>query len=488
MGKRNRNRGNRGNNTTTKTNTSNAKTLAKDVMVRIMKLVDSGAILDAITDKNVIISASDKLINHDYESEAFDKIVDMFHITLNESEINAVINVLEPVLYNMGDLPGSESDIAVSVYQNFVKYLGENGQDKNCIKTYDTLVAVQEIVQSDLDDIGKSVSDDTLTTLAVVETLYTVTDVLAAQVWDDMRLTASSSNIPDKDVVEVVVDTKKPEESSKEEEPEKIPEDQVEVLGIDDVANTQTSQDTPTGNTGGVSDGKDENHKTDSTSNDKSEKTKSSNGPFGMSNDMIKALVMSAMSSGGDIGQVSDKLVNLIKPILDQASPNMSQKSTETLKGFIKSIIEDNIPVDSSRQIEENVSDCETIHSPNINKNGACTTTTKQHEGCHQTGIEYDDSVEFSIMISFDNGRRYLFNGTSGGIAKHVIDFEKKHGCRVIPTKITTMWGDPISLDYRKSISFSNGCTKTFVGSDYVIDKLVKAYEQKHGCHAVKTA
>ena len=61
MGKRNRrNKGNNNGNHTTET--------AKDVMVKIMNLLDSGAILDAITDRRVIASASDQLVNRDYET------------------------------------------------------------------------------------------------------------------------------------------------------------------------------------------------------------------------------------------------------------------------------------------------------------------------------------------------------------------------------------------------------------------------------------
>ena len=122
MGKRNRNRGNKGNNTTKET--------SKDIMIKIMNLLDSGAILDAITDRRVIASASDQLVNRDYETEAFDQIVDSFRITLDKSEVLAVINVLRPVIYNLGDIPAKQSDIAVLVYQKFIEYLGEHGNDK----------------------------------------------------------------------------------------------------------------------------------------------------------------------------------------------------------------------------------------------------------------------------------------------------------------------------------------------------------------------
>ena len=295
-------------------------------MVKIMNLLDSGAILDAITDRRVISSASDRLVNHDYEIEAFDQIVDLFQISLTSSEIRAVVNVLNPVIFTLGDIPTKESDIAVLVYQKFVEYLGKNGQDKDCIKSYETLMAVREIVQSDLDDIGKSVSEDTLTTLAVVEMLYTVTDLLVGQVWDDMRMAASSSNIPDRDKVEVVIDTNPPkqEESSKT---EKIPDDQVEVLGIesDDVKESELTEVEP-----------------DSTN---TSKESNSDKIFGVSDGMIKTLLMTVTDSN-DVDKVVNQLVDLVKPVMSKTMPNMSEETTEALKGLVKSMIKDNIPTD----------------------------------------------------------------------------------------------------------------------------------------------
>ena len=333
MGKRNRNRGNKGNN-----NGNHTTETAKDVMVKIMNLLDSGAILDAITDRRVISSASDRLVNHDYEIEAFDQIVDLFQISLTSSEIRAVVNVLNPVIFTLGDIPTKESDIAVLVYQKFVEYLGKNGQDKDCIKSYETLMAVREIVQSDLDDIGKSVSEDTLTTLAVVEMLYTVTDLLVGQVWDDMRMAASSSNIPDRDKVEVVINTEPPkqEESSQEsktteEEPkaEKIPDDQVEVIEPEveepKQGNNQTSQS--------------------DTSDKKS-------GPFGISNDAIKALIM-GLAATGDVENIVDKIGDMVIPSL-KGEFNVSDKTSSVLSEFIKSLLEDAMPKDLKR-IEDNV-------------------------------------------------------------------------------------------------------------------------------------
>lgn len=320
MGKRNRNRGNKGNNGNHTTET------AKDVMVKIMNLLDSGAILDAITDRRVISSASDRLVNHDYEIEAFDQIVDLFQISLTSSEIRAVVNVLNPVIFTLGDIPTKESDIAVLVYQKFVEYLGKNGQDKDCIKSYETLMAVREIVQSDLDDIGKSVSEDTLTTLAVVEMLYTVTDLLVGQVWDDMRMAASSSNIPDRDKVEVVINTEPPKQESKA---EKIPDDQVEVLEIesDDVKESELT----------------EVKEPDSTNT--SSKESNSDKIFGVSNDMIKTLLMTVIDSN-DVDKVVNQLVDLVKPVMSKTMPNMSEETTEALKGLVKSMIKDNIPTD----------------------------------------------------------------------------------------------------------------------------------------------
>ena len=317
MGKRNRNRGNKGNNTTKET--------SKDIMIKIMNLLDSGAILDAITDRRVIASASDQLVNRDYEVEAFDQIVDSFRITLDKSEVWAVVNVLRPVIYNLGDIPAKQSDIAVLVYQKFIEYLGEHGNDKDCIKSYDTLMEVREIVQDDLDQIGKSVTDDTLTTLAVIEMIYTVTDLLVGQVWDDMRMAASSSNIPDRDKVEVVIDTApKQEESSKA---EKIPDDQVEVLGIesDDVKESELTEVEP-----------------DSTN---TSKESNSDKIFGVSDGMIKTLLMTVTDSN-DVDRVVNQLVDLVKPVVSKTMPNMSEETTEALKGLVKSIIKDNIPTD----------------------------------------------------------------------------------------------------------------------------------------------
>ena len=389
MGKRNRNRGNKGNN-----NGNHTTETAKDVMVKIMNLLDSGAILDAITDRRVISSASDRLVNHDYEIEAFDQIVDLFQISLTSSEIRAVVNVLNPVIFTLGDIPTKESDIAVLVYQKFVEYLGKNGQDKDCIKSYETLMAVREIVQSDLDDIGKSVSEDTLTTLAVVEMLYTVTDLLVGQVWDDMRMAASSSNIPDRDKVEVVIDTNPPkqEESPQEsttEEPkaERVPDDQVEVIEPE------------------VEEPKQDNTQTNQSTFDKK------SGIFGIPEDAIKALIM-GLAETGDVENIVDKIGDMVIPSL-KGEFNVSDKTSSVLKEFIKSLLEDVMPKDLKR-IED---------SGNPNPQTTPTQTDPSAVSASCDVIVKD--IKSDVMKFFDN-----FKSTFESFDIATFDYEMKRAVK----------------------------------------------------------
>ena len=222
---------NRKNNRRNKVNTSDNTRIMK----KIMMYQDSEIILGAITDRNVISMAVEDLVAEESEINVFNRIIEGFSVTLDTDEELAVLTALEPVVHNLGDLPEEKYEIPTMVYGDFVDYIGDHAENVHCKKSYDTLASVSEIVESDLDELGWSLSNDTIMTLAIIETLYTAVERASGQVWDECQMAASSSNIPDRETVEQVEMPK-----SGEQMVEKIPEDQVEVITEDSTTSTKS--------------------------------------------------------------------------------------------------------------------------------------------------------------------------------------------------------------------------------------------------------
>ena len=286
MGKnRNRNRRNR----TTKIG-------AKDIMKEIMMYQDSGIILDSITERKTIASAAANIVGDDSEIDAFERMVDDFRIMLDSEETLAIVTVMKSVIHNLGDLPANVSEIPEMVYSEFVDYIGAHTDDSTCIKAYDTILSVSEIVLSDLDDAGLSLSDDTVTRLAIVEAIYTAVDTVATQIWNESQMAASASNIPDRETVEQVEMPKK--------DVEKISDDDVEVI-------------------------------------DETESKSKDEGPqlniFGVTNEEMSKMSVEDIMALEGVNEIIDELKKSMGPL----ASTFTDKTTDAFKEFLKSLITD---------------------------------------------------------------------------------------------------------------------------------------------------